>query len=69
MIIFLCGNGNFNHHLGTGFFMHKDIRSTVTRVESVSDRMSYIILRGWCGIVLNAHRATGDKSDDAKDRF
>jgi hypothetical protein len=36
----------------------------------VSDRMSYIILRGnWCDIVLNAHVPTEDKSDDTKDSF
>jgi exonuclease III len=42
-----------------------------TRVEIVSDRMSYIILRGcWCNIiVLNVHVPTGDKIDDIKDGF
>jgi hypothetical protein len=37
--------------------------SAVQRVESVSDRMSYIILRGcWCHIiVLNVHARTEDK--------
>jgi hypothetical protein len=36
------------------------------RVEFVSDRMSYIILRGrWCHIiVLNVHAPTEDKTDD-----
>jgi exonuclease III len=45
--------------------------SAVKRVEFVSDRMSYIILRGrWCNfIVLNAHAPTEDKIDDIKDRF
>jgi hypothetical protein len=37
---------NENHELSTGFFVHKRIMSTVTRVESVSDSMSYIILKG-----------------------
>jgi exonuclease III len=41
------------------------------RVEFVSDRMSYIILRGrWCDIiVLNVHAPTEDKIDDLKNRF
>jgi hypothetical protein len=40
-------------------------------VEFVSDRMSYIILKGhWCDIiVLNAHAPTEDKDDDIKDSF
>jgi hypothetical protein len=45
--------------------------SGVKRVKFVSERMSYIILRGrWCNIiVLNFHAATEDKIDDIKDRF
>jgi hypothetical protein len=39
-------------------------------VEFVSDRMSYIILKGrWCGIVSNVHAPTEDKDDDIKDSF
>jgi hypothetical protein len=44
---FLYGAVNEDHQLGTGFFfVHKRIISAVRRVEFVSDRMSYIILRG-----------------------
>jgi hypothetical protein len=37
----------------------------------VSDRMSYIILRGrWCDLTLpNVHAPTKDKTDEVKDRF
>jgi hypothetical protein len=43
----------------------------VKRVEFVSGRMSYMILRGrWCNIiVLNVHAPTEDKIDDTKDSF
>jgi hypothetical protein len=44
--IFLHGNGNESHKLGTGFFVHHRIVSAVKRGEFVSDRMPYIVLRG-----------------------
>jgi hypothetical protein len=51
--------------------VHKRIISAVKRVEFVSDRMSYITLRGrWCHIiVLNVHAPTEDKTGDVKDSF
>jgi hypothetical protein len=62
---FSYGKRNENHELGKSFFVHKSIISTVKRVEFVSDRMSYIILRGhrYAMIFLNVQSPTGDKKD------
>jgi hypothetical protein len=52
------------------FFVHKRIVSAVRRVEYISDRTSYIILRGcWFNFVINVYASCEDKSDDVKDRF
>jgi hypothetical protein len=68
---FFYGEGNGDHQLGVGFFIHKRIVSVVRKVEFISDRMSYLILRGhWCNIiVLNMHVPCEDKSDEVKVSF
>jgi hypothetical protein len=60
------GKGTENHELGTDFFVYKRITSAVKKVEFVSDRTSYVILRGrWCHIiVMNIHAPTEDKIDN-----
>jgi hypothetical protein len=45
-IKFFYGRENENQELGTGFSVHKRLISAVKRAEIVSNRMSYIILRG-----------------------
>jgi hypothetical protein len=47
------GKGNENHELGRVVFVHKRIISAISRIEFVSDRMLYTILRGrWCHIIF-----------------
>ena len=47
------------------YFVHHKILSPVTRVECVSDRMSYTVLRGRSSniTVLNVHAPSGDSKD------
>jgi len=50
------------------FFVHRRIVSAVKRVVFVSDRLSYILLRGrWRNIiVVNVHAPSEEKSDESK---
>jgi len=53
------------------FFVQHRTVSSVKTVDFVSNRVSYIILRGsWCNIiVLNVHAPSEEKSDHSKDSF
>jgi len=66
---FSYGNEHENRQLGTGLFVRHRIVPAVKREEFVSDRVSYIVLRGrWFHvIVLNVHAPSEEKSDDSKD--
>jgi hypothetical protein len=63
-----AGKGLIGNRL---LFIHHKIVSAVKRVEFVSSRVSYIVLRGrWCNIiVLNVHAPGEEKSDDSNDSF
>jgi hypothetical protein len=45
IIIFFYEEGNTNHQLGTGMFVHHRIVSAVTSVEFVSDGVLYSSVR------------------------
>jgi len=51
--------------IGNRFFVHRRIVSAVKRVEFVSGRLSYIVLRGrWRNIVVvNVHAPSEEKND------
>jgi hypothetical protein len=53
------------------FFVHHRIVSEVKKVDCVSGRMSYIVMRGrWCNInILNVQAPREVKSDHSKDSF
>jgi hypothetical protein len=67
----LYRSGNENHELGAGSFVCNRIILAVRRVEFISDRMLYTILKG-CGcdvILLNVHASAEGDVDDTKESF
>lgn len=63
----IYGNRHENHQLGTGFFLHQRITSAVQTVQTVNNRILYIVLRGCYSIVPNLHAPTKNNSDNSRD--
>jgi len=57
--------------IGNRNFVHHGIKPAVKGVQFVSDRVSYINLRGrWFNIIVpNVHALSEEKSDDPRDNF
>jgi hypothetical protein len=70
-IYFFYEKGHENNRSETGFLEHHRTVSAAKRVEFISDRMSYIVLRGRrCKkFVLNKYQPSEEKSDNSKDTF
>jgi hypothetical protein len=69
--IFFCGNGNANHHSGTGVFVCKGIISSLKMTEFVSDTMYIRLRRGlWFDVIaMNVHAPAEDKRGNQKHSF
>jgi hypothetical protein len=54
---FFYADVNENQQLETGLLVHHGVDTADKRVEFVSERMPYVVLRGhWCNIIfLNMH--------------
>jgi len=65
------GKVNEREQSGTGFCVNHRIVSAVQRVEFISERMLYIVLKGCCFsiIVLNVHAPGEKKNYDSKGSF
>jgi exonuclease III len=60
---FFYGKGKENYQMGIGLFVQHRIVPAVKRVEYVSDRVPYIVLKGRCCnmTVLNVHAPSDEK--------
>jgi hypothetical protein len=57
----LYGEGNANHRLGTGCFVHIRISSAFKKVEFTSDSVSSLTIKGrWCDTVVNVRAPSED---------
>jgi hypothetical protein len=67
-IIYFCTERKWESLIRYSFFVHKRIILAVKKAELLSDRMSYIILRGrWSHInVLNVHAPRENKISNVK---
>jgi len=63
--------GKEQHQLRIGFSAHRTIFPAVKRVESVSNGMSYIVLRARSFNITDSsmYAQSKEKSDDSKDSF
>ena len=71
-LLFLLREGKWKSSIGNRFFfVHRRLVSAVKRIEFVSDRLSYIVLRGrWLHIiVVNGHAPSEEESEESKDSF
>jgi len=66
---FFYGKQNENHQLGTGYFVQRRLVTAVKRIEFVSDRLWYIVLRvRWLHIIfINVHAPSEEECEELKD--
>jgi len=68
--IFICGKGTKILNWKRIFFANHKTESAVRRGTVISDRMSYIVLRGrWFYIIVSNVHTPSENSDDSKDGF
>uniref|UniRef100_A0A1B0DRK3 Uncharacterized protein n=1 Tax=Phlebotomus papatasi TaxID=29031 RepID=A0A1B0DRK3_PHLPP len=70
-VLYYCGSQNNQHHFGTGFLIHKKLKTSIIGFTPISDRMCSIRIRGRFHniTIFSVHAPTLDKSDDIKEEF